>query len=110
MTPSDIINLFLGACGFITITAGAFAVIYALIQKIKSPNRLQNEKLDKHEEWLKKHDALLDNDNRRLKSIEDGNKIIQKALLALLQHGIDGNDIDGMKKVKTELEEYLIDR
>lgn len=110
MTPNDLVSLFLGACAVITATAGAFAVIYAVIVKLRTPNRLQNEKLEKHEEWLKKHDALLDNDNRRLKSIEDGNKIIQKALLALLQHGIDGNDIDGMKKVKTELEEYLIDR
>ena len=33
-----------------------------------------------------------------------------KALLALLRHGIDGNDVEGMKKVKSELEQYLIDR
>lgn len=110
LTPSDLLNLFLGACGVVITGAGAFAIIYSLIQKAKAPNRMQNERLDKHEEWLKKHDALLDNDNKRLKSLEDGNKIIQKALLALLQHGIDGNDIEGMKKVKSELEQYLIDR
>ena len=110
LTPSDILGIFLGACGVITATAGAVAVIYSIIQKAKTPNRMQNERLDKHEEWLKKHDVMLDNDNKRLKSLEDGNKIIQKALLALLQHGIDGNDIEGMKKVKNELQQYLIDR
>lgn len=110
LTPSDIINIFLGACGLITATAGAFAVIYSLVQKAKSPNRMQNERLDKHEEWLKKHDAMLDNDNKRLIALEKSNNLTMKALLALLKHGIDGNDITGMKKVRDELEEYLIDR
>ena len=110
LTPSDIINIFLGACAVITATAGAFAVIYALIQKVKSPNRVQNERLNKHEEWLKKHDAMLDNDNKRLNNLEKSGTITMKALLALLKHGIDGNDVDGMRKVKDELEQYLIDR
>lgn len=110
LTPLDIVNIFLGACGIITATAGAFAVIYSLIQKAKSPNRMQNERLDKHEEWLKKHDAMLDNDNKRLNNLEKSGTITMKALLALLKHGIDGNDVDGMRKVKDELEQYLIDR
>ena len=110
LTPADIINIFLGACGLITATAGAFAVIYSVVQKAKSPNRMQNERLDKHEEWLKKHDALLDNDNKRLNALEKSNSLTMKALLALLKHSIDGNDTAGMKKVRDELEEYLIDR
>ena len=32
---------------------------------------------------------------------------MQRALLALLSHGIDGNEIDGMRRAKTELETYL---
>lgn len=110
LTPDDLINLFIGACGAITITAGALAVIYKWINRARTPNRLQNERLDKHEEWLKKHDAMLDNDNKRLRQLEDGNKIIQRALLELLKHGIDGNDIDGMRKVRDDLQQYLIDR
>jgi hypothetical protein len=110
LTPSDILGIFLGACAVITATAGAVGVIYSIINKAKAPNRVQNERLDKHEEWLKKHDALLDNDNKRLKQLEDGNKIIQRALLELLKHGIDGNDVDGMRKVRDDLQQYLIDR
>ena len=110
LTPSDIIQIFVGACGVVMTAAGAFAVIYSIIQKAKTPNRVQNERLDKHEEWLKKHDAMLDNDNKRLIALEKSNNLTMKALLALLRHGIDGNDVDGMRKVKTELEEYLIDR
>jgi hypothetical protein len=110
LTPSDIIGLFLGLCAAVTATAGAVGVIVTLINKAKTPNRMQNERLDKHEEWLKKHDAMLDNDNKRLNNLEKSGTITMKALLALLRHGIDGNDIESMKKVKSELEQYLIDR
>ena len=110
LTPSDLIELFLGLCAAVTATAGAVGVIVTLINKAKTPNRMQNERLDKHEEWLKKHDAMLDNDNKRLNNLEKSGTITMKALLALLRHGIDGNDIESMKKVKSELEQYLIDR
>lgn len=101
LTPSQLMGLFLGACGAIIAIAGAGAVVVSFINKIRAPNKLQNTRLDKH-------DQLLNNDDNRLKALERSSTITMKALLALLQHGIDGNDIDGMKKVKHELEEYLI--
>lgn len=84
-----------------TAIAGAGAVVISCINKLRAPNKLQNTRLDKH-------DQLLNNDDNRLKALEKSSTITMKALLALLQHGIDGNDIEGMKKVKRELEEYLI--
>lgn len=110
LTGNDIINIFLGACGFVTIVAGAGAVIINLIAKLKNPNKMQNERLDKHEQWLKRHDEMLDNDNKRLKNLEEANNMILEALFALLSHGIDGNDTASMKKVKDKLNDYLIHR
>ena len=109
-TPSQLITIFLGACGLITATAAAGGVIITWIHKFKAPNRLQDEKLKAHEEWLKKHDAMLTNDNNRLKSLEEGTNITLKALLVLIRHGIDGNDVEGMKRVRDELQSYLISR
>ena len=109
-TPSQLITIFLGACGLITATAAAGGVIITWIHKFKAPNRLQDEKLKAHEEWLKKHDAMLTNDNNRLKSLEEGTNITLKALLVLIRHGLDGNDVEGMKRVRDELQSYLISR
>ena len=109
-TPAELIGIFLAVCGGITATAAAINVIANAISKAKSPNRLQNERLDRHEEWLKRHDSMLDNDNRRLNELERSSNLTMKALLALLKHGIDGNDVEGMKKVKDEIEDYLIER
>ena len=50
------------------------------------------------------------NDYNRLNQLEEGNIITQRALLALLAHGIDGNDIEAMRKAKAELTDYLIER
>ena len=109
-TPHELIELIVWVCGAIVSVAAAIGVIVTLVKKAKSPNQLQNERLDKLEAKLDKHDELLGNDNVRLKNIEQGNRITQKALLALLTHGIDGNDIDSMRKAKEELQQYLIEK
>ena len=48
------------------------------------------------------------NDKKRLEEMEQGNKVTQRAILALLSHGIDGNDIEAMKAAKKELQDFLI--
>ena len=45
-----------------------------------------------------------------IERIEEGNKITQQALLALLNHAIDGNDIAEVKKASKDLTDYLIRR
>lgn len=95
--------------GGITVVAGAIAVIAGMLRKMEHPNEVQNERITELENTVKKHEALLSNDNSRLAHLEEGNKIIQEALLALLAHGIDGNDVEGMKKVKSKLQQFLIE-
>lgn len=109
-TLSQLIGVFLGTCAVITTAAAAGAVIIAVINKIKAPNKIQNERLDRHEAMLKRHEEKLNNDNNRLINIEKEMTITLKALLALLRHDIDGNDIESMKKVRDDLQSYLIER
>ncbi len=59
---------------------------------------------------LSKHDELLGNDNKRLTSIEQTNKMICKSLVALLDHEITGNGIEKLKTTKTEMQNYLIEK
>ena len=56
------------------------------------------------------YDARFGRDKQKIESLEEGNKIIQKSMLALLEHSIDGNNTDGLLKAKKELSEYLINR
>ena len=59
--------------------------------------------IDELEKRLNRHDEILAKDDRRLENIETGNRYTQRALLALLSHGIDGNEVEAMRKAKEEL-------
>jgi len=61
-------------------------------------------------EWRREVDVKLGNDNKRIASLEEGNKVICRALIALLSHEINGNSNDKLQKALADLNEYLIER
>lgn len=61
-------------------------------------------------EWRRDVDTKLGNDNKRIKALEDGNKVVCKALMALLSHEINENSKDKLEKALADLHEYLIER
>ena len=109
-TPSELIGTVLAVCAGIVTLSGATAAIIKAIQTMQKPERDQDERISSLEERVDRHDDLLDKDKNRLEAIEDGNRATQRALLALLDHGIDGNNIEQMQNAKTELTDFLIKR
>ena len=90
--------------------ANAAEKIAKAVQLAKAPNTRQDERLDKVEKHMEEIDGYLAKDKKRLDSLEEGNRATQRALLALLDHGIDGNNIKQMQAAKDELQGYLINR
>lgn len=80
------------------------------ISVAKAPNARQDERLSIVEKRLEVVERKLVNDDERFKDIRRGDHATQRALLALLDHGIDGNNIDQMKDAKAELNNYLIEK
>lgn len=60
--------------------------------------------------WRRGVDEKLANDNARLKSMEDGNKVVCRGILALLSHEINGNSDEKLRESQQEITNYLIDR
>lgn len=89
----------LAFCALITSLWG----VWKIVKELKKPN-------DDLKNKVSQHDMLLDNDNKRLKEIEDSNKMILQCLLVIINHDITGNGIDKMKSARDELQEYLINR
>ena len=106
ITPSQILAI----CSAIVIISGAVTVVINLVTKASAPNKAQNARLDAIEMRLDRHDELFKNDLSRFEGLEEGNRVTQRAILALLSHGIDGNDIDALRKAKDSLQQYLIER
>ena len=65
------------------------------------------EKLEKEMTDLK---LSLEEKDSRVLLLEEGTVIIQRSLLALMSHAINGNDIAKLQSAKNDLEEYLTAR
>ena len=116
-TPAELITLIIGICGAIVTIGAAIGVIAKFLDKAKAPETVQNNRLDKIDKRLDDIDNTIakfreyfTNDDNRFKIIEKSNKITQTALLALLKHSLNGNDVDALKEAEKSLEEYLIDK
>ena len=110
MTPTEIWTVILAVASAIVLLSNAAEKVAKAWRTAKAPNALQDERLSDLEEWRKGVDLKLDADNKRLDGIDSGNRVTQLALLALLDHGIDGNNLDQMQHAKEELQNHLINR
>ena len=112
-TPAQLIVL----AGAIITISSAIGVLINLFTKLREPEKKQNDRIKALEDRADKFDGIIekfreyfDNDDKRLKAIDEGNKITQTALLALLKHALNGNDTEALKIAEKNLEEYLINK
>ena len=117
ITPAEIVGGFLAVCVAITTVAGAITVISGWISKAKNPDKERDAeiaalktRMDGFELKFQQVDARLDTGNRKFDALDDGSHVMQRALLALLSHAIDGNNEEEMKTARSDLNRYLIER
>lgn len=110
LTPNQLWTLLLAAASAIVLLSNAAEKIAKAWRTAKAPNVKQDERISALETWKEGVDQKLDADKQHLDSIDQGNRVTQLALLALLDHGIDGNNIDQMQHAKEELQNHLINR
>lgn len=116
-TPVELYNLFNVICGLIITSWAVIEILYKVKSIRGRPDEKQNkilkdhtERLAQHDEKFKEYDQFFKRDKERLDDVEVSNKVIQKALLALLSHAINGNDMDSLQKAKDSLEDYLTNK
>ena len=97
-------------CVIITMLGGAGAIIVSVINWFRKPDITRDEK-------LKRHDELLDNDNKRLKNLEErqaemekSQRLLLKGMEALMRHAIDGNNKDQLQKESDNLHDYIFNK
>ena len=74
----------------------------------KAPGDELRAEVDELKEWRKGVDRKLSADQKELVSLREGFQPIFKSLLALLDHGIDGNNVAQMESAKEEVRNHLI--
>lgn len=97
--------------------AGAIVTIGNAVEKLlkvwraaKAPNDAQDARIEALERWKEQVDLQLEKGDIHFRKLDDGSRVTQLALLALLDHGIDGNNITQMQHAKEELQNHLINR
>lgn len=114
MGPLEIAGIVIGGilalAGAVTTLGTAAEKIAKVIHAVKAPNEQQDERISAAEKDIKDIKGFLAHDKKRLDALEDGNRVTQRAILALLGHGLDGNNQKQMREAKEGLEEYLISR
>lgn len=103
--------------GVVIQCATIVTLIYALGKFLGKPNVKQNERMDKQDKRIDKIEGdvkdindRLDQGDKHFTEVDQGNKVMQKALLALIDHAIDDNHKDKLIEAKDVLQAYLIDK
>lgn len=114
MTPGEVVAIVIAA---LLALAGAIVTIGNAVEKLlkvwraaKAPNDTQDARIQALEDWKQTVDKRLSDGDSHFRSLDNGNRVTQLALLALLDHGIDGNNITQMQHAKEELQNHLINR
>lgn len=114
LTPWEIVvlivGIIMGAAAAVNTLGSALEKINKARNAAKAPNEEQNARLAELEAWRKEVDRKLNSDKQALEAIKKGLRASYQAQLALLDHGIDGNNIQQMQDAKAELQQHLINR
>ena len=97
----------LGLPGAINTIGSAIEKLAKAKRAVEAPNAAQDEKIADHEKRISKLERHQENDHRELAAIREYNRISAWAQIALLDHGLDGNNITAMQKAKDGLNDWL---
>lgn len=106
ITPDSLFLAFLVVLALL----GAYITIMNAIKAWREEKQRRDAPVNNLEEIVNEHDQKLRRDNDRLKELEEGNRIMMRAMMALLSHDINGNSTDKLKQSMDEIQKYLIDK
>ncbi len=94
---------------------GAAAVLSKWVAPARKLRKDVDGKVDRADflalkERMDKLESYQDIDHKKLQKIETGNEQICWCLMALMDHELDGNSVDRLRKAKHDMEKYLIQK
>jgi flagellar motility protein MotE (MotC chaperone) len=109
-TPDDVIAIVHSVCtmiGEIAVVAGALVAFFAWLRK---PKEKRLHELDDHEKRITTCEGEIDGikkdieeSEKEFERMDRSDRVFQRGLLALINHSLDGNNVDEMETVRDEL-------
>lgn len=99
-----------GAAAVILLLIGIYNTCMTALKNWREEKKRMNAPVNTLESTVAEHGDKLDKDHIRLTELEESNRIIMRALMAMLSHEINGNSDDKLRASFDEIQQYLIDR
>ena len=108
MKIAEMWTIVLAIASAVVLLSNAVEKIVKAVKAAKAPEERQNEEIENIKNRIDKLEKEILVDEKQLKDARACNHVITKGVLALLDHGINGNNIDQMKEARQDVEQYLI--
>lgn len=102
LTPDMLMTFLIVAA----VLVGFIVMVWGLIDRIKRAR----EPHDALTMWRRETDDKLQNDKKRIDSLEKGQGVMLRGINAMISHELNGNSNDKLKESQQEIMNYLIDR
>lgn len=99
-----------GLAALILVLVGAYNTIMNAVKNYRDEKKRKDMPVNTLEEQVKQHEEKLKRDHERLNELEESNRIIMRALMAMLSHEINGNSDEKLQSSFDEIQAFLIER
>lgn len=107
-SPAEIMSFTVALCGLALTVLNIIDKGIIWHKNAEEPQVQMREKIDRLEERVEQLEIERSKDQVKFDGAAFGGEVMMKAVLALLSHSIDGNNTDGLKKAKDEVNDYLV--
>lgn len=111
MSPGDLLVLAFGGllalATIVSTVGGAVEKIVKLRKAAKAPEVQQDAQIQDLTIRIEKLERSMKQDEDQIADARECNRVLTIGMLALLEHGINGNNIEQMQKAKAGVEDYL---
>ena len=98
----------IGTAAVILLLVGIYNTIMGAIKTAREEKRLKDQPVNTLESTVSDHSEKLKNDHERITAVEESNRIIMRALMAVMSHEINGNSTDKLRDSMEEINDFLI--
>ena len=91
-----------------------FVEIYTKIMTAVKTHREEKKRREQPvstlEQTVQEHEQKLGKDHERLNDLEESNRILMRAMMALMSHELNGNSNDKLQASYEEIQQFLIEK
>lgn len=99
-----------GLAAVVLVLIGAYNTVMTAIKTHREEKRRKDAPVNTLETTVKEQGEKLNKHGERLSELEESNRIIMRALMAMLSHEINGNSDERLRAAFDEIQNYLVEK